>query len=153
MTVDDYFYWIVLKVYLPGWLMPLNYQRGERMTPAHSSLLLWLRIAAEQLLGEHWALREREARQAGCVENHCEIHAPLNPEWPLVKCARVGAEEERKEIGGGITHPTPDTLLQMRRESQDLNDYKLSTECLSHCGMVLRCCHRWPSCSDVWGGD
>lgn len=33
MTVDDYFYWIVLKVYLPGWLMPLNYQRGEKMTP------------------------------------------------------------------------------------------------------------------------
>ena len=65
------------------------------------------------------------------MENHCEIHAPLNPEWPLVKCARVEAEEEeRKEIGGGITHPTPDTLLQMRRESQDLNDYKLSTDCM-----------------------
>ena len=71
------------------------------------------------------AEREREeARQARCVENHCEIHAPLNPEWPLVKCARVGADWQRKEIGGGtsplLSHRSPDTRYSVRdeRESQ-----------------------------------
>ena len=65
--------------------------------------------------------RERgEARQAGCVENHCEIHAPLNPEWPLVKCVRVGAEEERKEIGGGtsLKHHSPNTRYSVTDEER-----------------------------------
>ena len=86
------------------------------------------------------AEREREeARQARCVENHCEIHAPLNPEWPLVKCARVWAEtgRGRKSVGAPlpcshITHQTPDTLLQMR-ENLKLNDYKVSGARVSDC--------------------
>ena len=42
------------------------------------------------------------------MENHCEIHAPLNPEWPLlVKCSselwlKVSCSRVGKEVGGWV---------------------------------------------------
>ena len=80
------------------------------------------------------AERGEEARQARCVENHCEIHAPLNPEWPLSKmCAGGGGPGEEGNLWGqlslslspslflprslcplGITQQTPDTLCENR---------------------------------------
>ena len=64
-----------------------------------------------------------EARQARCVENHCEIHAPLNPEWPLSKlwAGGGGLGEEGSQWGHlsspRITRQSPDTLLE-ERESE-----------------------------------
>ena len=70
------------------------------------------------------AERGEEARQARCVENHCEIHAPSNPEWPLSKmCAGGGGPGEEGNLWGqlslslchlGITEQTPDTLCENR---------------------------------------
>ena len=83
------------------------------------------------------AERGEEARQARCVENHCEIHAPLNPEWPLSKmCAGGGGPGEEGNRWGqlslslslcplGITQQTPDTLCENGDEGV-LSDYKLS---------------------------
>ena len=50
------------------------------------------------------AERGEEARQARCVENHCEIHAPLNPEWPLSKmCAGGGGPGEEGNLWGQLS--------------------------------------------------
>ena len=62
------------------------------------------------------AERGEAARQARCVENHCEIHAPLNPEWPLSKmCAGGGGPGEEGNRWGQLSLSLSALLASLSR--------------------------------------